>query len=207
MEFVITMIILVGAAVIFLSNVFRQAKNEREQAERRANLPRRRDANTERFLEEINRRRQQASERTKSLPPVRPATLTPAYRPPPKREPPVRKVIPRTEKSQLDRPPSRPIATPAVLENLLEVVAADKPAIPILAGPEPPRPPASPVSPARSPVAQPLARPVSPVFRQVIPLLQSRQTLRAGFVLHEILGPPRCRQRGSAMGMLAQSDD
>ncbi len=88
MEMVITLIILVGAAVVFLTNVFRQAKNEREQAERRANLPpRRRDSNTERFLEEVNRRRQQASGPVKSAPPVRPASLTPAPSRPPRRDP------------------------------------------------------------------------------------------------------------------------
>lgn len=201
------MIVLVGAAVIFLSNVFRQAKTDREQAERRANLPpRRRDANTERFLEEINRRRQQSSGQSKSPPPVRPATLTPSPKPSPRREPPVRKVIPKAEKPRLDRPASRPISSRAVIGEMLEVVAADKPAIPMTLAPEPLAPSGAAAS-ARPSTAQTFPRLVSPVLRQLLPFLQSRQTLRAGFVLYEILGPPRCRQKGRVMKTLAQSNN
>src|SRR5439155_21591995 len=74
METIITMIILTGMAVLFLSNIFRQVKDERERVEqRRAGLPRRPATSTEQFLEEVNRRRQQATERGKSsLPPIRP---------------------------------------------------------------------------------------------------------------------------------------
>ena len=206
METVITMIILVGAAVIFLSNVFRQARKDREQAERRVNLPRRRDANTERFLEEINRRRQQTGGQAKPPPPVRPATLTPAPKTPLKREPPVRTVVSRPEIPRQDRPPTREATTPAVVRKLLEVIPADKPAFPVPAAPEPPlsaRPEAS----TRPPAPQASRRPLSPILRQLLPLLQSRQSLRAGFVLHEILGPPKCRQGEKVTKALAQGNN
>jgi hypothetical protein len=202
MEMAITLIILVGVAVVFLTNVFRQAKNEREQAERRSNLPpRRRDSNTERFLEEVNRRRQQASGQAKPPIVVRPATLSPPPSRLPRREPSIRRTAPKTEKPRMDRPASRSVLTPG---QLLDVVPVDIPAS-VPATPEPPPPPARPVAPMRPSGAQVSARPQAFVLRQLLPFLQSKQTLRAGFVLHEILGPPRCRHRGRVAPALTQS--
>jgi hypothetical protein len=194
METVITMIILVGAAVLFLSNIFRQAKNERERAlQRSANRPRRPESNTERFLEEVNRRRQQAQARSPGQPPARPVTQPPMITPLPRRELPPRKPPLRTEKPRIERStPRSPAATTAA--KLLEVIPAEKPAKPQLAsessGPTPPlEPPARPTPGQIAPRAQ------HAILQQIVPLLRSRQTLRAAFMLHEILGSPRCRRR------------
>jgi hypothetical protein len=189
-------IVLVGAAAVFLANVFRQAKNEREQAERRSNLPpRRRDSNTERFLEEVNRRRQEAGGQSKAPPPVRPIILNPFPSATPRREPAVRKIIPKTEKPRPNRPKSRPISAPESIGRLLEVVPADKPLESVPTSPEPSKFPETATPIHRPSTAQVIARPVSLVFQQILPFLRSRQSLRAGFVLHEILGAPRCRRR------------
>src|SRR6266851_2892119 len=201
MDWVITLIILIGLAVVFLTNVFRQAKNEREQAERRANLPpRRRDSNTERFLEEVNRRRQQASGQVKSAPPVRPASLTPASSRPPRRDPSPRRTVPKTVKPQMDRPISRSVLASG---QLMDVVAADL-STSLLATPVPPPRPAKPVAPAKPSGAQVSSRPTAMVLQQLLPLLRSKQNLRAGFVLLEVLGTPRCRHRGRLATALAQ---
>jgi hypothetical protein len=180
----ITIIVLIGTAVLFLSNVFRQVRNERERAQQRsARPPRPASLSTEQFLEEVNRRRQQASERGKPRPPVRPVTLTPAPKPPPRREPPTGKGPARA----IPPRPARPSARPAA--ELLEVVPVDKPAA---SKPAPPSSPPSEPAP-RPPVVQRI--PLSPTLTQLLPLFRSRQTVRAAFVLHEILGPPRCRQK------------
>jgi cytoskeletal protein RodZ len=195
MEFVITMIILVGLAVLFLSNVFRQAKNERERAlQRSANRPRRPDSNTERFLEEVNRRRQQAQSRTQSPPVVRPVTQAPTITPLPRRELPTRKPVARTEKPRIERIPSRsPVSSRG---NLLEVIPAEKPAKPAVSLEVAPASPQSELAMSARSAPPKISRQALPAaFQQLVPLLQSRQSLRAAFMLHEILGPPRCHRR------------
>src|SRR5438552_2304620 len=207
METIITMIILTGMAVLFLSNIFRQVKDERERVEqRRAGLPRRPATSTEQFLEEVNRRRQQATERGKSsLPPIRPpaarsgrGALVPAP-PPIRRETTARKAPARLDRPRQTSAPSRP--TPASrVSQLLEVVPADKPAdrsrqafvVPKMAEAGPTE---SPVDETRAPASKVSTRPMPVLLAQLMPLLRSRQTLRAAFMLHEILGPPRCHHR------------
>jgi hypothetical protein len=196
METVITMIILVGAAVLFLSNVFRQAKNERERAlERSANRPRRPDSNTERFLEEVNRRRQQAQARSSAQPPpVRPMTQAPTITPLPRRDLPTRKPVARTEKARIERIASRSPASSA--GKLLEVIAAEKPAkLQVVPEAASASPPSELAMSARSAPPKISRQALPAAFQQLVPLLQSRQSLRAAFMLHEILGPPRCHRR------------
>jgi hypothetical protein len=195
MGHVITMIILVGAAVLFLSNVFRQAKNERERAlQRSANRPRRPDSNTERFLEEVNRRRQQAQARTQSPPVVRPVTQAPTITPLPRRELPTRKPVARTEKPRIERIPSRSPASSA--GKLLEVIPAEKPSkLQVVPEAAPASPQSELAMSARSAPPKISRQALPAAFQQLVPLLQSRQSLRAAFMLHEILGPPRCHRR------------
>src|SRR5207245_9795998 len=126
MDTVITMIILTGTAVLFLSNVFRQVRDERERTQQRRAGSRRPASGTDQFLEEVNRRRQQASERRKSAPPVRRVTLTPAPAPTILREPGGRKAPPKADRPRQVSAPARP--TPA--SQLLEVVPADRPTEP-----------------------------------------------------------------------------
>jgi len=189
------MIILTGTAVLFLSNVFRQVRDERERSQQRKVSPPRRPAtSTEQFLEEVNRRRQQAGERAKSRPPVRPISITRPPAPPNRGETPARRIP-----SKLDRPRQTPSSAkpPFVLpaDKLMEVVPADKPA-----ESRPLPPPESlavpqPVEQAARSAAKVATRPAPLLLTQLAPLLQSRQTLRAAFLLHEVLGPPLCHRK------------
>jgi len=190
MDTVITMIILTGTAVLFLSNVFRQVRDERERTQQRRAGSRRPASGTDQFLEEVNRRRQQASERGKSgPPPVRRVTLTPVPAPIIRRES-GRKAPPKADRPRQVSAPTRP--TPA--SQLLEVVPADRPT-------EPRRNEAETVHQQQvaqqpRPVAMKVtSQPVPVLLAQLMPLLRSRQTMRAAFVLHEILGPPLCHHK------------
>jgi len=206
MEMIITMIILTGMAVLFLSNIFRQVKDERERVEqRRAGLPRRPATSTDLFLEEVNRRRQQASERGKSGPPPTSTSAARSNRgalipapPPIRRETVARKAPPKPNRPRPISAPSRP--TPAIAySQLLEVVPADKPAdrgrqafvVPKVAEAGP----TEPVEETPAAASKVSTRPMPVLLAQLMPLLRSRQTLRAAFLLHEILGPPRCHHR------------
>jgi hypothetical protein len=132
----------------------------------------------------------------KSAPPPRRAVLTPAPPPPIRRE-----TIARKAPAKADRP--RPISAPSRSSTavppgqLMEVVPAERPTerprqvlvvpssmLPEVAPAEEPGPSAVKVS----------TRPVPVLLAQLTPLLRSRQTMRAAFVLHEILGPPHCHQ-------------
>jgi hypothetical protein len=193
---VVFMIVLVGAAVLFLSNVFRQAKNERERAlQRSANRPRRPESNTERFLEEVNRRRQQAQARSPGQPPARPVSQAPMITPLPRRELTPRKPPLRTEKPRIERStPRSPVATKAA--KLMEVIPAEKPGkLQVASASSAPPPPLDPAALPSSTPGQFALRPQPVMLQQLIPLLRSRQTLGAAFMLHEILGSPRCRRR------------
>jgi hypothetical protein len=190
MDTVITMIILTGTAVLFLSNVFRQVRDERERTQQRRAGSRRPPSGTDQFLEEVNRRRQQASERGKSAPPVRRVTLTPVPAPTVRREPGGRKAPPKADRPRQVSAPVRP--TPA--SQLLEVVPADMPTGPRRDGAETGR--AQQVAQQPRPVAMKVtSQPVPVLLAQLMPLLRSRQTMRAAFVLHEILGPPLCHHK------------
>ena len=190
MDTVITMIILTGTAVLFLSNVFRQVRDERERTQQRRAGSVRPASGTDQFLEEVNRRRQQASERGKSgPPPVRRVTLTPVPAPTIRRES-GQKAPPKADRPRQVSAPTRP--TPA--SQLLEVVPADRPT-------EPRRNEAETVHQQQvaqqpRPVAMKVtSQPVPVLLAQLMPLLRSRQTMRAAFVLHEILGPPLCHHK------------
>jgi hypothetical protein len=193
MDMIITMIILTGAAVLFLSNVFRQVRDERERAQQRGATPRRPPSTTEQFLEEVNRRRQQASDRGRPSPPVRRDTLITAPPPAVRRETPVRKSPPKVDRPrQATVPPRTTSRVPPT--QLMEVVPVEVPAdyrqpagelIPVQPSSEPTHLGAVGVTDRRPPL----------LLAQLTPLLRSRQTLRAAFLLHEILGPPRCYQK------------
>jgi len=193
METIITMIILTGTAVLFLSNVFRQVRDERERAQQRRAAPRRPNSSAEQFLEEVNRRRQQASERGKSAPPpIRRVTLTPAPAPTVRRES-GRKTPPKADRQRQAPAPAR-ISPDISSAQLMEVVPADMPTGPRRVGAE--TAPAQQVAQQPRPVAMKVtSEPVPVLLAQLMPLLRSRQTMRAAFMLHEILGPPLCHHK------------
>jgi hypothetical protein len=193
METIITMIILTGTAVLFLSNVFRQVRDERERAQQRRAGSRRPASGTDQFLEEVNRRRQQASERGKSAPPVRRVTLTPVPAPTIRRETGGRKPVPKADRPRQPPAPAR-VTSAFPSAQLLEVVPADMPTGSRQVGAE--TAPAQQVAQQPRPVAMKVtSQPVPALLAQLMPLLRSRQTMRAAFVLHEILGPPLCHHK------------
>ena len=191
MDTVITMIVLTGMAVLFLSNVFRQVRDERERAQQRRVPPIRPTSSTEQFLEEVNRRRQQASERGKSAPPVRRITLTPAPSSAIRRETSARKAAAKVDRPRQVSVPARPTVRPV---QMMEVLPADmsrdriKTSVESTAA----QPPEEQV---RSGAVKVTLRPPPVLLAQLMPLLRSRQTLRAAFLLHEILGPPLCHHK------------
>ena len=190
MDTVITMIVLTGMAVLFLSNVFRQVRDERERAQQRRVPPSRPASSTEQFLEEVNRRRQQASERGKSAPPLRRITLTPAPAPTIRRETSARKVAAKVDRPRQGPVPARPTVRPI---SMMEVLPADKPTDSRAnAESSAAQPPEEQVRPGAVKVT---LRPPPVLLAQLMPLLRSRQTLRAAFLLHEILGPPLCHHK------------
>jgi hypothetical protein len=193
MDTIITMIILTGTAVLFLSNVFRQVRDERERTQQRRAGSRRPASGTDQFLEEVNRRRQQASERGKSgPPPVRRVTLTPVPAPTIRRES-GRKAPPKADRPRQPPAPAR-VTSAFPSAQLLEIVPADTPAKPRRSGAE--TAPAQQVAQQPRPVAMKVtSQPVPVLLAQLMPLLRSRQTMRAAFVLHEILGPPLCHHK------------
>jgi hypothetical protein len=134
----------------------------------------------DRFLQEIDRlRRKSAEERGETV-------ERPAARPVPRARP-VPQAVPRA------RPVPRSVESrPA--ERVPEVVVVE--AATVL--PAPPSAPAPP--PAGAEVRTPQTdrardRRVSPAIAMTSHLLRSPQALSAAIVLHEILGPPKCRRR------------
>src|SRR5439155_20553098 len=123
------------------------------------------------------------------LPPIRPPSprssrgaLVPAP-PPIRRETVARKAPAKPDRPQQTSAPSRP--TPATrVSQLMEVVPADKPAdrgrqafvVPKAAEAGPTE---SPIDETRAPASKVSTRPMPVLLGQLIPLLRSRQTLRA----------------------------
>jgi hypothetical protein len=211
---VVWTIILISVAMWFLSNLFRGGEDERAQG-RPGQDPRRNPggrgktagADIDRFLEEINRRRKEAAERQGVKPPeaLSPATARPR-RPRPQRPEP----SPRSAQIPMALPVARAERRPEVRRTLEEPVLAV--AVEEVVKPASERKPARTALPAaRVQAVAVVAEPVlpasltaiatvsmkaqSPALTQLMSLLRTPQTLRTAVLLHEILGPPRCRRR------------
>jgi hypothetical protein len=137
----------------------------------------------------------------KSAPPVRRAVLTPASPPPIRRETIARKAPPKSDRPRSISAPSRS-ASVLPPSQLLEVVPVDMPTErprQVLGFPSTKLPEVAPAEPPAEepppPAVKVSSRPMPALLAQLMPLLRSRQTMRAAFVLHEILGPPLCHQR------------
>ena len=125
----------------------------------------------DRFLEEVNRRKQQQAKQSAAPPPVQRA---PKPAPPPPAPKPV-----RVQQKQVL------VAEPIVRTIVLE------------AEPEPVTPLREYVTKAtyQPPAAQlPPRQPDSATVQKVKGLLHSKEGLRAMFVMNEILAPPRCKR-------------
>jgi len=149
---------------------------------RPAGRPRSASAEIDRFLEEVNRRRQEQQRQARrpvEPPPARPVTVEieptppsrarPVYRPRPAVPPPVR----------------RPIPEPVVL-------AVAEPVIPeVIAAPTV----ANFTSPTMAPQPPRVSRPVPPYMQELSAMLRSPKSVRTAFVLTEVFGKPLSRRR------------
>jgi hypothetical protein len=169
----------------FLINLIRKADEERRSREkaaagdRPAPRPRRPPPeDIDRFLEEVNRRRRQSTERRPGTEGPRPVVAVPAPAPPVRPRP-----SPRPQPTR--QPPPRQPA-PAVAEVVVAVPAE----IPVIPAPQwaPPPGPGTPQPAAGEGKAK--AAPVSLGM-----LLRAPQNLRNAILLREILDPPLCRRR------------
>jgi hypothetical protein len=170
-----------------LVNLIRKTEEERRSRERGTqdaerppapSRPRRANTDIDRFLEEVNRRRQAGERKPRARPETRPGTpRIPVPVPPPRLEAP---------------PPIRPPVLQAV-----EAVLA----IPVAQPVEAPKRPA--VVPARETKAAAAPRPAGP-SAVILDLLRSKESLRAALILREILSPPLCRR--GARGLRPDSE-
>jgi hypothetical protein len=158
------------------TNRNRPAGNQRQAEGRPTRRP---TTEIDRFLEEVNRRRRQASER---------------------REPPVVREIPAASAQPVARPPraatTRPPAPPRVVRPAPERVPERPPvveAVVVEAVAAPPAPrqlePSPQVLMPGSTVSAPSA-----AMERLTALLESSESLRTAIILHEIFGPPRCQR-------------
>jgi hypothetical protein len=211
-------LMVVAEMVWILGSVFRGNEEERRRQRQRPRPPRedvppsperRPVTNVDRFLEEINRRRREASERQQGTPTSRPGSPPLARNAGSGRQgAPRRPSITQQPSSMPARArvaaPALPSVQAAAAKNVAIVVMDEE----VLSTRE---------ASARSPVvmtAQAAAStpalnspPVSsapvvsrrvvasPVLPALLNLLESRQSLQAAFALQQIFGPPRCRRR------------
>jgi hypothetical protein len=197
---IVWIVIVVFVLIWIVNNFLRSAQEERERASNRRRLgegqtpssgTRRPKTEIEQFLEEVNRRRRQKEMRqappAEEQPPMRTPVATRPVRQPSSE---VRRPRPATRvgRTTPQREPQRPIpveevvvvetaARPGVGQSVLgqmaEVVeAAPAPAPATVTGPEI--------------KAAPL--------NELTALLRSGEGMRVAMILHEVLGPPRCRR-------------
>src|SRR2546428_9339389 len=119
----IVYIIILAAAGLFLSNIFRGEKENRDpKRPRPIDRPRSQEANVDRFLEEINRRRREANDRR--VAPVAP----PIQAPPPRRlEPPRPQPAKRASSIPAETRVRRPAPAPRLKEDVSSRIARAAP--------------------------------------------------------------------------------
>jgi hypothetical protein len=180
----------IAIAVWILSSLLRGSEDDRQVNRPRAGNggrdpeagPARRPVNDiDRFLQEVQRRRQ-SEPPTRTPPPPRPMPEAPVPSPRSRR-----RAVPPAEFPPLRPAPPPPRMEPVEVEAVVVVPAPVPVARPAERAPRPPEPPPPPPRPAPS-------VPVSSAGGQLMALLRSPQTLQTAVLLHEILGPPRCRR-------------
>jgi hypothetical protein len=208
-----------------ITSAMRKKEEENEQQRRLPrpdafDRPRQRTmpTNVDRFLEEINRRRQEAAQRQAgtlqeriddAVQRRRQETGTPFPAPqqkprplPPAAEPPIRRAQIPSSPVVVSKPPVAPvirdvrrISEPMLVVEAVEVSPA-KPASVVAAAPRQATVPAS-----ETGFAIPEIRRASSRLREkLIPLLRSRQALPLAVLLNEVFGQPVCRRPGRRYG-------
>ena len=166
------------------------ARNLPPQARQPAQRQRSATAEIDRFLEEVNRRRQMQQQRqTQARRMEEPVTVVEAVEvaPPP--------VVPRARPVAPAPPPpqrSRPIASSTRRRSIAQ------PEIVVAALAQPQVMDALPARPAGRldvPIAIPVNRPLPQHLQQLRNLLQTPSGLRTAIILNELFGAPRCRRR------------
>ena len=184
----------IALALWILSSLVKGAEEPPKQAKQGEPLPAgsrpRPQSEVDKFLEEINRmrRRQEEEQRQQdeqprqsepvAIPPPRPIAASVEPTTAPNFEKPSAPVqIPQGEKPR-SRPvkPRRAEPRPTPLRQAGSVAAADLAAQP-------------------RPTPRPLAGKGAPAVAQLHAMLRSPQSVQAAILLHEVLGPPRCRRR------------
>lgn len=200
-------IIIIAIGVGILSSIFRnKAEEERPGLPRRppqgSGRSRPSMENVDRFLEEIERRRREAAQHSRtpaSAPPVRTRTA-PQRTEPPRR--PVAAPAPVKPARPSRLPSARPSSPPVEVVVVEETGRVEKitSSVPPADGRTPEARPVVPGIEALSSVSSPAKiaeQAASPVLASLLPLLRSPRTLATAVVLQEIVGKPRCqRPRG-----------
>lgn len=189
---------LVFSAVVYILRAVFGSEEQNPQRpgprpQRPINRPRQTAGDMERFLEEINRRRREAA----SGRPTPPAEKPPQPAPPrPRPVEPVRRTVPTARRRPGETAPRQ---QPAVVEVVaVEEVPATglrQAAVPAALGPGAAQPAAA-AAPQAQPTmgAQTAGRGITPLLRDVTPLLRAPQSLRNAILLQEIFGPPMCHR-------------
>jgi hypothetical protein len=199
MDWVKWLIPLVVVFVIILSTLARITQEEKKRLPPRPRpggegdgpgRPRRSPSEIDRFLQEVNRRRREASEHARPVVKERPVTRRPVSERPVRRETPspsqdIPSAVPPTPRTPTPAPVVlMPTTQPSAV--VAEVVAA-KPS---------PAAPAGSVTPGPS-AAVVAAKPQTPTAVHLRQQLKNPQTLRTALVLREVLDGPLCRRRRS----------
>lgn len=178
MDWITIIIVVISISVWALANLANMNKKQPQIGQAANAGPRNRPSATEidRFLEEVNRRKQQQQERRASAPP-------PVQKQPPK------KVV--AVEAKKVKPPQRQVV---VGEPVVQAIVIGEPVTPTpLVTPTLGSLAAMQITPAMS---QRVGE--SPYVRHAKGLLHSQDGLRTMFVVNEILGQPRCRNRRRA---------
>lgn len=212
MDWIKWLIPLVVVFVVILSNLARIAQEEKKTNSRRRPgpagpgdkpaRPRRPQSDAERFLEEINRRRREASEQRK------PVIVQRAPAPPRQVPKPARRETPSAEAPLARSAPVRPVAAIPVDDTRMP---SKRPASP--KAPEPqrrqptpvleevvvatvvPAPEPSGTVSAGAPAAVIATKPETPTAVMLRQLLRDPQSIKTAFVLREVLDRPLCQRR------------
>ncbi len=189
-------IILIGAAVWIFSHLLK-AGNEQQQQQRRQQQqqgggPRRPGGDIDRFLQEIQRRRQGAPK----SPPAERVPPPPVVRetPRPVKPPPMPRRVERERAPVLPPPRQRPTERPRPLVPPVEVVVLEevKPAVPV-SGIEEAHVAPSERAAYRAPTVSAAKTPTEGA-KKLVELLSTKEGLQAAILMNEVIGPPRCKR-------------
>jgi len=195
-------LVLVVFALIWILNSFLRSGEEDKNANRRRNggggQSGRRKTEIEEFLEEVNRRRRQKTDQPQS---PRSAEEAASMRTPmatrSSRSPAPARTEPRRQKAATPRV-TRTVSPRELDQPAVEaVVVVDEPARPTIGQATLGQLTSVPERPAAAVQLTTMAPEIKAApLAELAALLKSSEGLRAAMILQEVLGPPRCKQKG-----------